>query len=314
MDGSDLLLDPTMWPTPLSGAGFGAMRVLAATGPQHEILRTIGNVQDPRVYRPVRKEFEAALSSLKALDSTDRIGVGYGGNAASLSAIAALRDLVAALEAEGEDCGVQLPPLREYLADPPLLQADLRRAIADFLEFHIAGDLARLATFSLILFREEDLEGAISTSLVEDRSQWRDALSPQDGGRDLHLAVVPPPTASAAVLALAAELKCSRLLPCVVFLGDKPDRSLRGETLLTRLSARSLQAPPPAIPDQLRTIYRTVYRGPRGGGLWMATGDKCVQLALDRANPRVVLGLLVGALGGPTCVAALNTALQVFTK
>jgi hypothetical protein len=308
------LLAPGMWPDPV-GEGFQAMRVLAGTGPRNEVLRILGGVSDPRVYRPVRKELAEAVACLEDLDASDRIGVGYGGKSARLGAIAALNNLSAALEAEAEDVGVELPPLRDYLDDPPRLRADLRESIADYLWAHVAEDLERLRTFSVILCRDTDLGGTVATSLVEQRAQWRDALTPDDTSPDLHLAVIPPPTAAVGIAALATELHCLRQVPCVVFLGDKPDRTLRGEGLLSRLSVRRLHEPPPDIPGQLRTIYRTVYHSPTAAGsLWMATGDKYFQLARERLNPKVALTLLVGAIGGPIPVAALTTVFDLFTK
>lgn len=309
------VLGPAMWPEGTDG-GFQAMRVLPGTGPRNEVLRIVGGVRDERVYRPVGKELGVALASLAELESDDRAGFGYGANAAAFSAITALRNLVNALQAESDDTDIELPPLSEYLSNPPQLRDDLHGAIAQFLRHHIADDLDRLCTFSLILFRETDLDGAVARSLTEQRPLWHTALTPVDKiGSDLHLAVIPPPSATAGIAALARELHCLQLLPCVVFLGDKPDRSLRGDDLLSRFSVRRLQRPPPDVPAQLSTIYRTVYGSPvAAGSLWMAAGDKYFQLLRQRINLKVALTLIIGAIGGPTCVQAFDTVSSLFIK
>ncbi len=54
----------------------------------------------------MRKELEAALAPLRELESADRLGVGYGGKPAAFAAITASPNLVAALEAEDEDSGI----------------------------------------------------------------------------------------------------------------------------------------------------------------------------------------------------------------
>jgi hypothetical protein len=309
------LLDPAMWPES-PDEGFHAMRVLPGTGPRNEVLRVVGGAYDERVYRPVSKEFREAIACLNQLEPNERAGVGYGANTAAIGAISALQRLATALQAEGEDTGIELPPLNAYLANPPKLRDDLRHVTAEFLRHHLADDLAKLCTFSLILFRDTDFGGAIAKSLMEQRPQWRDALTPADkAGNDLHLAVIPPPSASIGISALAKELHCLQLLPCVIFLGSKPDRSLSGDSLLSRWSARRLQEPPPSFPEQLHVIYRTVYSSPvGGGGLWMATGDKYVQLVHEKVNLKVALTLIIGAIGGPACVQAFNTLSSLFVK
>lgn len=276
----------------------------------------VGGIRDERIYRPVREELSRAVACLAELAPDQRTGFAYGDNADALNAIAALNDLVQALEAVGEDTGVELPDLNAYLADPPRLRDDLRNAVAVFLRHHVAADLDRLSTFSLILFRDTDLDGAILKSLTEHRPQWRDALTPADKGEpDLHLAIIPPPSATDGISALAGELHCRRHLPCVVFLGDKPDRSLRGESILSRLSVRPLDTPPPDIPGQLRTIYRTVYSSPIApGSLGMATADKYFRLVRERVNPKVALALIIGAIGGPACVQAFDTVSSLFMR
>jgi hypothetical protein len=309
------LLDPSMWPES-SDEGFHAMRVLPGTGPRNEVLRMIEGVDDKRIYQSVSKDLRDAIECLNQLDPGERIGVGYGGNTATISAISALQRLVTALQAEGEDLGIDLPPLNAYLADPPKLRDDLREVTAEFLRYHLADDLAKLCTFSLILFRDTDFDGSIAKSLAEQRPQWRDALTPANKtGNDLHLAVIPPPSASIGISGLAKELHCLQLLPCVIFLGNKPDRSLSSDNFLSRLSARRLQVPPPGFPEQLHAIYRTVYNSPaRGGSLWMGAGDKYVQLIREKINLRVAFTLIIGAIGGPACVQAFNTLSPLFMK
>ena len=280
------------------------MRVLPGTGPRNEVLRILGQVHDQRVYRPVRKELGEALARLKELDAADRMGLGYGANAAAHGAITALRNVVAALEAEGEDTGVELPPLREYIADPPRLREDLRQSIAEFLRAHVAEDLSRLRTFSLILFRDSDLNGAIATSLTERRDQWREALTQPARGR---ISIWPwfrrprrgpesPPLAK-----VSTALGC---LPCVVFLGDKPDPESARRYLLSRWSARRFQEPPPSVPSQDSGPSTEPFtaRPTHGGAPWIATAtSKVCGLRASRVDPRVdwLQALLVRAIERP---------------
>jgi hypothetical protein len=310
------LLDATMWPTPAT-AGFHAMQVLPATGPQNEVLRFLGSMHDPRVFRPIGKELGTAVDALKALDAADRVGIGYGGNQAVLAAAVALQELAAALEAEAEDTELELPAISDYLADPPRLRDDLRHAIARFVRTRVAADVEQLRTFSVILFRDTDADGAIARSLVEERRRWRAALTPRDpSAADLHLVVIPPPTATAGVTALARDLGCAGKLPCVVFLGDKPDQALEDPSRLVRWSVRRLEAPPPPIPEQLEKIYGAVYDARMGapGSLFAAAGERFVLAVRDHVDVVAVLQLLAGAVGGSALVGALTTVLGLFKK
>jgi hypothetical protein len=229
-----------------------------------------------------------------------------------LAAAVALQQLASVLDAESEDTALELPAIGAYLADPPRLRDDLRLAIAQFVRTRLAMDVEQLCTFSVILFRDADAGGAIASSLVEQRAEWRAALTPRDpSAADLHLVVIPPPSATAGVTALARELGCADKLPCVVFLGDEPDRALRDPSRLVRWSARRLDAPPPAVPEQLRRIYAAVYdtRVGRPGTLSAAAGEKFMQAARDHVDVRAALVLLAGAVGGSTLVNALTTVM-----
>jgi hypothetical protein len=309
------LVDEEMWSSGGVG-GFGAMRVLPGTGPKHEVIRVLGGVEDPRMYRPVAKELDAAVQELRELDRSDRLGLGYAGGPQAVGAIVALQNLVRALESVSEDTGAELAPVTVYLEDPPRLRDDLRDAIGAFSAASLEDDLDRLRTFSLILFRDEDLGGAVTRSLLEERHLWRSALRPAHVRvEDLHLAVIPPPSASRGITELAAELGCVELLPCVVFLGERIDPTQLPDTIVIRLSARRIEAPPPNVPDQLRQIYRSVYgshaRAP--GRLWTAAGDKFVQILAKHVNAMLVLQLLAGAVGGPALVSAVKTVHDVLT-
>lgn len=310
---SEFVAQPSLWSGEATGA-YGALTVLPGTGPQFEVLRVLGDVAGPQVYRPVSAELAEAVAALETLEPSDRIGVGAGGGADALAAASSLQHLVRALEAEGEDFALAVPSIRDYVADPPRLRDDLEQAIAAYVRSRIAEDSANLCTFSLILFRSTDFGGAIEASLLEERAEWRAHLTPRTAsGADLHLAIVPPPTASEGVMSLATELGCEELVPCVAFLGEKPDETLTEHPLLTRLSARRLVAPPPSVPNQLHDIYSTVYGGHAiaPGKLWTATGGKYVAIAGRRVNPRVLLTLLAGAVGGSGLVSALNAVFDV---
>jgi hypothetical protein len=305
------ILDATMWATPAAD-GFQAMQVLPGTGPQHEVLRILGTLHDPRVYRPIGKELGEAVDTLKALDADQRVGAGYGGSQTVLAAAVALQQLASVLEAESEDTALELPAISAYLADPPRLREDLGLAIAQFVRTRLAKDIEQLCTFSVILFRDADASGAITRSLVEQRPEWRAALTPRDSSAaDLHLAVIPPPSATTGVTALARELGCADKLPCVVFLGDEPDRALRDTSRLVRWSARRLHEPPPPIPEQLQNVYAAVYhtRIGRPGTLSAAASERFMQAAREHVDVRAALQLLAGAVGGSTFVGALTTVM-----
>ena len=134
-----------------------------------------------------------------------------------------LRD---ALEAEGEDLGLDESKLASYIADPPALQKDLRKSVGRFLYKQLASSYDRVATFSVILFDENIHGGALINSFQKARADWQKALKPPArGSPDVHLAIIPPPSAVDGVRNLAADLACEDMLPCVVFLGSKPDFS-----------------------------------------------------------------------------------------
>ncbi|MEU7921939.1 hypothetical protein [Micromonospora zamorensis] len=294
------------------------MRVLAGTGPAHEVIRIIGSAIDPRAYRPLADALVEAVTCYRALPDEERTGVGYGGGSATSAAISALLHLIRSLKALGEDTGVRVPDdLRAYLEKPGQLRADLRAAIAEFLIPHLDSDVKRLRSFSLILFRQSDLNGEMVRSLMEDRDQWRSALTPQQGAyRDLHLAVIPPPTASEEIEELARDIGCERLLPCVVFLGTRPDLAISGGSRLSRWSARRLVASPPAVPTQLERIYRTVYssRPEVTDHLVVATGDKVVQLVSSRLDWMAVAILAAGAIGGPAAADGVNAVFELIKR
>jgi hypothetical protein len=305
------LLDKNMWPAAALD-GFHAMQVLPGTGPQMEILRVMGSMFDQRVYRPIGGELSAAVKALDELNPDDRVGIGYGGSGAVLAAATALQRLAAVLAAQAEDAGLEVPPLAEYLGDPERLWDDLAQAITRFIDNHIAQDVRLLRSFSLILFRETDGGGAIVRSLVEERPAWRAALAPGDpAATDLHLVIIPPPTAAAGIAALARELGCGEKLPCVVFLGDEPLEAFTSRSRLLRWGARTLAGPPPSIPEQLAEIYRGIY-GAAGTGaatVRSAAGARFIAVARERVNGVAVLQLLAGATGGSALVGALTTVL-----
>ncbi|WP_229399459.1 hypothetical protein [Micromonospora okii] len=311
------LLRPSAWPTP-GAEGYGAMRVLPGTGPAHEVIRVIGATVDPRAHRPVSDALAEAVACYRALPAQERTGVGYGGGPAASAAISALLRLTRDLEALGEDTGVRVPDdLRAYLEKPGRLRADLRAAIADFLVPHLDRDVRRLRSFSLILFRESDLDGEAARSLVEERAQWRAALTPQHGARrDLHLAVIPPPTAAREIEELARDIGCEGSLPCVVFLGTRPELAAERGSRLSRWSARRLVASPPTVPAQLAQIYRSVYsaRPDLTDNLAVATGDKVVQLVSSRLDWLAVATLAAGAIGGPAAADGIGVIFELIRR
>lgn len=307
----DLVLDAARWlPAPVDES-FKAMTVLPGTGPAFEVIRVVGESAALGQYRPLRAEFTDALTALKTLQEEQRIGIGYAAaKPATLGAVVALHRLVEALRQDHEErLDAAATPLERYLDDPPRLQADLARAIERFTERKLQAETKRLHTFSLILFRDDDLGGELARSLTSERDQWRNALTPAARTRpDTHLAVIPPPTAHTGIEAIAAAYGCHNSLPCVVFVRDLPKPG--GDTsLLTRLSVRRLQLPPPTIPQQLQTIYRSVYdagRLPGQGTAVAAVVDKLGATVHRHVDAKVALGILAGAIGGSGMVDAVD--------
>jgi hypothetical protein len=309
------LFSEEMWPVASMG-GFGAMQVLPGTGPKVEILRVLGDVLDERGCGALAPELSKAVDALRALGDEDRVGFAYGGTEAGMTAAVALHRLGDAIAAYAEDAAPTLAPLNEYLSDSGRLRDDLANAIENFIDVRVGEEVRRLQSFSLILFRDTDADGAILDSLVNHRAAWRSALTPiKPAATDLHLALIPPPGARDAVDALADELGCSDKLPCVVFLGTEPTEALRTPPRLIRWSARGLTPPMPSVPDQLADIYSTVYgAGVVGPMLWAASGRKFVAFARERIDGRTVLQLVAGAFGGSVLLGAVNTVLDVVKR
>lgn len=107
-------------------------------------------------------------------------------------------------------------------------------------------------------------------------------------------------------------LGCEDKLPCVVFLGTKPDFSRDLHSLLVTWSARSLLPTPPSYPDQLRKIYRTVYtyEALAPGTPERAIAEKFLTVLHSVISPRGVLRLLAGAVGGPKLATAAEVVLR----
>jgi hypothetical protein len=228
-------------------------------------------------------------------------------------ALGALRRLRLTLESESEERGLAKPEAASYLADPKSLEADLRATVSDFLVKQLKATYERVATFSLILFSEDLHGGALAESFQKARAEWRRALKPpRRGTPDLHLAIVPPPSAVDGVRYLAAELGCERKLPCVVFLGSRPEFSRDLSSPLVTWSARSLLPQPPSYPDQLGKIYQTVYswKSLAPGTPKRALAGKFLTALQSVISPRGVLKLLAGAVGGERYVKAIETVLR----
>jgi hypothetical protein len=314
----DLVFDAARWPQAPVDGSFRAMTVLPGTGSKFEVIRIFGETAQISQYRPLKEQFSEALKALKALDDHQRLGVGYSiGKPKVVTAVAALQRLIDALRADREDeLDGSLTPLESYLNDPLLLSADLALAIETFVERKLLAETSRLCTFSLILFREDDLAGELVRSLTTQRSQWRKALTPNEMTQpDTHLAIVPPPTAKVAIEALASAYGCQGMLPCVVFVGDMP--KLKSQpTLVTRLSVRKLHSPPPAIPEQLQTIYHSVYSrwAPWRGTPAAAAVDKFGPAIYRRIDTKVAVGLLAGAVGGSGMVDAIDLIFRLIRK
>lgn len=129
------------------------------------------------------------------------------------------------------------------------------------------------ATFSIILFRHHDHQGAIQESFDNERERWLDVLAPRALDReDNHLAVVAPSGGATAVGELANAIGVEDQLPCVVFLGRKtppsPVNARRaersgpgGRAIWHRLACHRLEQlkNEASYPAALRRIYRTVY-------------------------------------------------------
>lgn len=293
------------------------MQVLPATGPRHEIFRALGGVADLRVYRPIAPELSRAVTCLEALAEGSRVGLGYGGSESLQSAALALQTLVEKLRAQSEDTGVSASEVTDYFDNPPRLREDLLTAVTEFVGLQLTAETEHMRTFSLVLFTENDFDGAIWRSLAGERPRWRMALTPKDPrGLDLHLAIVPPPSAIVGVRELAAALGCGDALPCVAFLGDDPRQMLGDPDRLVRWSARSISEPPPSVPEQLEEIYRPVFGsgGTAGASLRRMVGDRWLVAAKQRIDVRVAVILLAGALGGAPLVHALETSMQLFGK
>lgn len=295
---------------PARGDDFHAMRVLPATGPVHEVLTYLDALPSQYVVGSVPSALADAVDVLSELDAQQRLRAPAVSKGTMDRALGALRNLRRALEAESEDLGLKPSPVTTYLADPPALQQDLRRAIGEMLRERLASVYDHVATFSLILFCEDSHGGALSTSLREERASWLRALKPpQRGSPDVHLAIIPPPSAVEGVRYLAAELGCEDRLPCVVFLGDKPQFSRELYHRLVAWSSRGLRPAPPSYSDQLGEIYRTVYaRGALAPGSPMtAAADKFLTMLRGLLGARAALRLLAGAAGGSKLVEAAES-------
>lgn len=306
---------PELWPGPPPQGGYNAMRVIPGTGPAKELVEVIETNTESSFPRTLGEEIRAAVHAVRALDSNQRLGIGYQSSEVTIAALTALQNLVRSLSEYAED-DVTLRPLVDYLHDPPELLEELRCTISAYLAARMGDDLQKLASFSLILFRQYDLDGAIVASLVGERDQWRTALRPEDRARtDYHLAIIPPPTATDAIMRLAEQLSCRDLLPCVVFLGHKPDLSTPG-TVLTKWSARRLVKPGLSIPQQLQVCYRSVYKAgiPGKGTLLTAAADKFTTVIRAHLDMQVASALVAGAVGGSSGIDAVHTLFQLFGK
>jgi hypothetical protein len=97
------------------------------------------------------------------LEASQRLGIGYRTNTAAITAITALQSLSSALSDYVDD-EPELRPVKAYLTDPPSLMAELRDTVSSYVAARSSADLAKLASFSLILFRHHDFDGEVGPS------------------------------------------------------------------------------------------------------------------------------------------------------
>ena len=307
-NGRSDVLDSRFW-REVKREEFQAVTLLSATRPVHEVLAYLDAIPAARSVGSVPKALALAIDALSNLDQHQRLRSSTIPSGTMAEALAALRNLERTMTAESEDRDLEVPDDACYLADPPALENDLRQAVAQFLQNHLDTSYHRVATFSLILFSDEMHEGALAASFCDERSEWKKAIQPpRRGTPDMHLAIIPPPTAGEGVRYLAAELKCEENLPCVIFLGRKPDFSNGLHNLLPSWGCRKLVVVPPKYPKQLRQIYRTVYahRALSPGNPASAIADKVLTAVRGALNPRAALRLFAGAVGGSKLVQATD--------
>lgn len=306
------ILDSHHW-AELPPDSFHAMQLVDATGPVHEILTFIDAIPVHRKTSTVSVSLAEAAKALSALDEQQRLRAPVTASGTIERAFKALRGLESALQDDEEDLGLEPSEMSSYLSDPPSLTDDLRNAVSTFLSKEMTAYYDRVATFSLVLFTEDMHDGELLASLKEERAEWRRALRPpRRGTADLHLAIIPPPSAVDGVRYLAAELRCDDKLPCVIFLGEKPEFSDPKSTMLASWGARTLTRKPPSYPDQLREVYRTVYsrHAIAPGSPSSALADKVLEKLGGAINPRGALKLLAGAMGGSKLVDVADSVLS----
>lgn len=306
------VLGADFWPV-AEESEFNALQIVPATGPVIEVLGYLDAIPNHRLVGTVPNTLRRATETLAHFDLDRRLQSSAVESGDMDRAVAALRELREALQGEGEDLGLEASKLESYLADPPGLLSDLRKTVGRFLYQKLDADYDDVATFSIILFDDLSHDGALSESLRNERSAWRKALTPPArGAPDLHLAVVPPPSAVDGVRYLAADLGCEDKMPCVLFLGNKPDFSAASAGFATSWSARTLRKAPPAYPEQLADIYNTVYaRGAlKPGTAGAAFADKAFTVLKRVVNPWGVLRLLAGAVGGAKLVETVEAVLR----
>lgn len=293
------LLASGAWPPPRPTTSRAVQELRA--GPSiNEVALHLDGLRSPRLPVAVLEALEAAADTLGDCDAGDPLHA-----PSHEAALRALEALQRALDSGLDRRSASDPAaaLTAALRTPGGVAGDVSRAMVKFVADSVQAHLtSRSATFSLILLRAEDHEGAALRSLRSDPRGWRYAIRPPVGVVDHHLALIPPAHAAGAVDGLAAGLGLSRdRLPCVVFLGDELTLERRRD-LSVKWACNPLEGPDYVA--SLTRIYEVMYAAP--GWLARSSAGAAMTQVTARISWLTVVKLLAGVLGGSSLVKVLE--------